>query len=105
MHCVALLTLLRLHMAADNETGLSSRVSYHLPMLLCLCAALGNIVSVLGLFFFIYAVIGMNLWGAIKEGMYINRQVNFHHVGMALLTLFRMVTGVYLTAGVTSVQG
>jgi hypothetical protein len=58
-------------------------------------AALGNIVSVLGLFFFIYAVIGMNLWGAIKHGQYLTRQANFQHVGMALLTLFRMITGTY----------
>lgn len=57
------------------------------------CAALGNIVSVLGLFFFIYAVIGMNLWGAVKQGQYLNRYANFQHVGMALLTLFRMITG------------
>jgi hypothetical protein len=50
-------------------------------------------VSVLGLFFFIYAVIGMNLWGAVKQGQYLNRYANFQHVGMALLTLFRMITG------------
>jgi hypothetical protein len=56
-------------------------------------AALGNIVSVLGLFFFIYAVIGMNLWGAVKHAEYLTRQANFQHVGMALLTLFRMITG------------
>lgn len=61
----------------------------------CACpfAALGNIVSVLGLFFFIYAVIGMNLWGAVKHGQYLTRLANFQHVGIALLTLFRMITG------------
>lgn len=58
-------------------------------------AALGNIVSVLGLFFFIYAVIGMNLWGAVKHGQYLTRMANFQHVGMALLTLFRMITGAH----------
>lgn len=46
------------------------------------------------LFVFIYAVIGMNLWGAVKQGAYLNRHANFQHVGMALLTLFRMITGV-----------
>lgn len=59
------------------------------------CAALGNIVSVLGLFFFIYAVIGMNLWGAVKHGQYLTRLANFQHVGIALLTLFRMITGTH----------
>jgi hypothetical protein len=58
-----------------------------------LCAALGNIVSVLGLFFFIYSVVGMNLWGLVKPGQYLTRHANFQHVGMALLTLFRMITG------------
>lgn len=55
----------------------------------------------LGLFFFIYAVIGMNLWGAVKHGQYLTRQANFQHVGMALLTLFRMITG---THGCSSVK-
>lgn len=58
-----------------------------------LCAALGNIVSVLGLFFFIYSIVGMNLWGLVKEGQFLTRHANFQHVGMALLTLFRMITG------------
>lgn len=57
-----------------------------------LCAALGNIVSVLGLFFFIYSIVGMNLWGQVKQGEYLRRHANFQHVGMALLTLFRMIT-------------
>lgn len=56
-------------------------------------AALGNIVSVLALFFFIYAVVGMNLWGAVKYGQFLTRLANFEHVGIALLTLFRMITG------------
>jgi hypothetical protein len=58
-------------------------------------AALGNIVSVVGLFFFIYAVIGMNLWGSIREGQFLSRHANFKHMGMALLTLFRMITGAW----------
>lgn len=58
-----------------------------------LCAALGNIVSVLGLFFFIYSIVGMNLWGLVKQGKYLTRHANLKHVGMALLTLFRMITG------------
>lgn len=49
--------------------------------------------SVLFLFFFIYAVVGMNLFGSIKYGNYLNDKVNFSNVGVGLLTLFRMITG------------
>jgi len=55
--------------------------------------ALGNIAAVLCLFFFIYAVIGMNLFGMMKYGQYLTRYANFSNVGIALLTLFRMITG------------
>jgi hypothetical protein len=55
--------------------------------------ALGNIAAVLCLFFFIYAVIGMNLFGMMKYGQYLSRYANFSNVGIALLTLFRMITG------------
>ena len=55
--------------------------------------ALGNVGSVLFLFFFIYAVVGMNLFGSIKYGSYLSDKVNFSHVGLGLLTLFRMITG------------
>lgn len=69
-----------------------------LCLLRLLAAALGNIVSVLFLFFFIYAVIGMNLWGTVKPGPYLNRHANFQNVGIALLTLFRMITGGQLSS-------
>eukprot|EP00879_Flechtneria_rotunda_P031665 GHRR01034614.1.p1 GENE.GHRR01034614.1~~GHRR01034614.1.p1 ORF type:complete len:288 (+),score=72.75 GHRR01034614.1:323-1186(+) len=55
--------------------------------------ALGNVGSVLLLFFFIYGVIGMNLFGQMKYGVYLDRHANFSNVGIALLTLFRIITG------------
>lgn len=55
--------------------------------------ALGNVGSVLFLFFFIYAVVGMNLFGGVKYGAYLSEKANFSHVGIGLLTLFRMITG------------
>lgn len=55
--------------------------------------ALGNVGSVLFLFFFIYAIIGMNLFGQMKWGTYLGRHANFSNMPMSLLTLFRMITG------------
>jgi hypothetical protein len=45
------------------------------------------------LFFFVYAVVGMNIFGSIKWGQYLSRHANFSNVGLAMLTLFRMITG------------
>jgi hypothetical protein len=56
--------------------------------------ALSNVGSVLFLFFFIFAVMGMNLFGKIKYTTgEINRYANFEEFHYALLTLFRMSTG------------
>ena len=55
--------------------------------------ALFNVGGVLSLFFFMYAVIGMQLFGTVKRGTHLNRHANFEHFGRALLTLFRMSTG------------
>jgi hypothetical protein len=55
--------------------------------------ALANVGSVLFLFLFVFAVVGMNLFGSVKPGVYLGDNANFHNVGRALLTLFRMMTG------------
>ncbi|KXZ52367.1 hypothetical protein GPECTOR_9g411 [Gonium pectorale] len=55
--------------------------------------ALANVGSVLLLFLFIYAVIGINLFGGIKRGEYLSDYANFDSFGSAMLLLFRMVTG------------
>lgn len=42
--------------------------------------------------FFVYAVIGMNLFGGIKFGDYISRHANFNNFGKAMLLLFRQAS-------------
>jgi hypothetical protein len=55
--------------------------------------ALANVGVVLLLIFFVFAVMGMSLFGSIKWGTYVNRHANFTSFPVALLTLFRMITG------------
>jgi len=55
--------------------------------------ALVNVGSVLFLFFFIFAIMGMNLFGLIKEQDFITRHANFANFPNALMLLFRMATG------------
>ena len=55
--------------------------------------ALGNVGSVLALFFFIYAVMGMSLFGTVKFQGTLNRHANFRNFFSSMLVLFRMTTG------------
>mmetsp|Transcript_3541 Transcript_3541/g.12709 ORF Transcript_3541/g.12709 Transcript_3541/m.12709 type:complete len:1714 (-) Transcript_3541:989-6130(-) len=55
--------------------------------------ALVNVGSVLFLFFFIFAVMGMNLFGYVKMQENITRHANFRNFPNALMLLFRMATG------------
>ena len=55
--------------------------------------ALVNVGSVLMLFFWIFAVMGMNLFGNVKYGEFLNRAANFRDFPSAVLVLFRMATG------------
>ncbi|KAG2489238.1 hypothetical protein HYH03_012259 [Edaphochlamys debaryana] len=55
--------------------------------------ALANVGSVMLLFFFIYAIVGMNLFGGIKQGDYITRHNNFDNFPNSMLALMRMITG------------
>mmetsp|Transcript_11321 Transcript_11321/g.26831 ORF Transcript_11321/g.26831 Transcript_11321/m.26831 type:complete len:1216 (+) Transcript_11321:1-3648(+) len=55
--------------------------------------ALINVGSVLLLFFFIFSVMGMNLFGGVREGEFINRHANFDTFPRSMLTLMRMATG------------
>eukprot|EP00736_Rhodelphis_marinus_P006678 Rmarinus@m.195 len=52
-----------------------------------------NVGSLLLLLFFIFAVLGMNLFGSIKRGESLNRHANFEVFWRAMMTLFRMATG------------
>eukprot|EP00163_Fabomonas_tropica_P029147 TRINITY_DN6158_c0_g1_i1.p1 TRINITY_DN6158_c0_g1~~TRINITY_DN6158_c0_g1_i1.p1 ORF type:complete len:1884 (+),score=375.64 TRINITY_DN6158_c0_g1_i1:93-5654(+) len=72
--------------AAKGINNLLFTLFYSLP-------TLSNVGSLLLLIFFIYAVAGVALFGRVKHGEYITSQANFSNFGMAMLILFRMVTG------------
>lgn len=52
-----------------------------------------NVLALLMLVFFIYAILGVFMFGSVTEGDIIDHQVNFSNFGSAMLILFRMVTG------------
>jgi len=57
-------------------------------------ATLLNVFMLLMLVFFIYAVLGVNVFGEIRRDQeFLSEHANFRNFGMAMLTLFRMVTG------------
>ncbi|GFR46009.1 hypothetical protein Agub_g7487 [Astrephomene gubernaculifera] len=55
--------------------------------------SLVNVGGMMLLLFFVYAVIGMNLFGGIMYGSYLTRHANFNNFPNAMLTLMRMLTG------------
>lgn len=55
--------------------------------------ALINVGSLLFLFLYIYAVLGMNLFASVKLQSNLNERANFQSFGLSLLTLFRASTG------------
>ena len=55
--------------------------------------ALFNVGSVLFLFFFIYAVMGMNLFGVVRDGEVLGRHANFKNFPEVMAALFRSATG------------
>ncbi|KAF6257951.1 Ion transport protein-domain-containing protein [Scenedesmus sp. NREL 46B-D3] len=86
LRVLRLVRVFRLIPKAEGLRNLLQTLVFSLP-------ALGNIGGVLLLFFFIYAVVGMNLFGGVKHGQFLDRHSNFSNVGMALVVLFRMITG------------
>jgi Ion transport protein len=55
--------------------------------------ALVNVGSVLFLFMFIFAIMGMSLFGNTRYGSYLNRHANFDSFPSAILLLIRISTG------------
>jgi hypothetical protein len=49
--------------------------------------------SVLFLFFFIYSVMGMNLFGVVRDGEVLGKHANFKNFPEAMAALFRSATG------------
>jgi voltage-dependent calcium channel L type alpha-1D len=54
-------------------------------------SSLANVAVILLLLYFVYAVVGMNLFAGVKYGQYINRDANFSTFLLSMLTLFRWV--------------
>jgi len=61
--------------------------------LLCSLPAMYNVAVLLFLTFFVFAVLGMTLFGNIKFGEYYNKDANFRNFGSSMLLLMRVVTG------------
>jgi len=78
--------IFRLIPKAKGLRTLFQTLVYSLP-------ALVNVGSVLFLFFFIFAVMGMNLFGYVKIQENVTRHANFRNFPNALMVLFRMATG------------
>jgi hypothetical protein len=55
--------------------------------------SLSNVVVLLALLLFIFAVLGTHLFCKVRGGEYIDRYANFSSLPIALLTLFRCATG------------
>jgi len=55
--------------------------------------ALFNVASMLFLNFFVFAILGMTLFGNVRFGGALNENANFRNFGSSLLLLIRMVTG------------
>ena len=55
--------------------------------------ALFNVFSMLFLNFFVFAILGMTLFGNVKYGGALNNNANFRDFGSSFLLLLRMVTG------------
>jgi hypothetical protein len=66
LRVLRLVRVFRLIPKAEGLRNLLQTLVFSLP-------ALGNIGGVLLLFFFIYAVVGMNLFGAVKHGQFLDR--------------------------------
>ena len=78
--------VLRLAKSIDGLRKLIMTLWAALPALL-------NVGSLLLLLFFIYAVLGVFLFGEVQLQEDLNVHANFSHFGIALLTLFRIATG------------
>jgi len=83
------LRVLRIFKLIPKAKGLRTM----LMTLLWSLPALGNVGAVLFMFMFIYAIIGMNLFGNIKFADQITRLANFRDFPTAMITLFRIITG------------
>jgi hypothetical protein len=78
--------LVRLFKSLRMLKNLIDVIGFSLPAIL-------NVMSLLLLIFYIYAVLGVNLFYTITSGQIIGKYVNFSNFGNAMITLFRCSTG------------
>lgn len=77
---------IRLFKSLESLKTLIDIITYSLP-------AIGNVLALLLLIFFIYAIIGVNLFSNVESGKILNTHLNFSTFGQAMLILFRCSTG------------
>ena len=78
--------ILRLIGKYKGLQALISTIQFSLPQLM-------NVFLLLLLIFFIYAVLGVFIFGDIAEGAVIDEYVSFRNFGLAIVILFRVSTG------------
>mmetsp|Transcript_5497 Transcript_5497/g.8592 ORF Transcript_5497/g.8592 Transcript_5497/m.8592 type:complete len:206 (+) Transcript_5497:5304-5921(+) len=83
---IRIMRLFRLVRASKNLRVLIDSLIVILP-------SIGNVGSLIMLMFFIFAVIGMNMFAGVKQQVELNENNNFTSFGMSLLLLIRCSTG------------
>lgn len=86
MRLLRLLRLLRVIQSIPALRLLLASLLKSLPSLV-------SVGSLLVLLLFVYAVLGVQFFYNVKHGEFINGYANFRHVPIAMLTLFRSITG------------
>ncbi len=81
-----IMRIVRLIKASKNLRVISQTIVYIIP-------SLANIALLIFLLFFIYAAVGVNLFGNVKHREEINDHTNFESFFNALLLLLRCATG------------
>eukprot|EP01060_Flectonema_neradi_P001809 TRINITY_DN11124_c0_g1_i1.p1 TRINITY_DN11124_c0_g1~~TRINITY_DN11124_c0_g1_i1.p1 ORF type:complete len:1834 (+),score=281.60 TRINITY_DN11124_c0_g1_i1:78-5579(+) len=81
-----LLRLLRLIHSAKGVSSLIRTLFLTLPTMV-------NVAGVMLLIFFVYAILGVNLFAKVKEGENLRGRATFHNFGSAILILVRISTG------------
>ena len=86
LRIVRVARIFRLVKANPKVLTLFKTLIYSMPSLI-------NVGIILMLLYFIFAIIGMNLFNGIKYGNYLNEDANFDTFGASFNTLFRCSTG------------
>jgi hypothetical protein len=71
----------------------AKKLKFYFSTLIQTLPSLGNIGGLLFLLFFIYAVMGVQLFSEVRLGSTLNEYANFQSFGRAILTLMRCSTG------------